>query len=190
MLAAVSAAPVAGQERIPIDIGPATGDASPPAQIDILAPPPVPDAPTAAETLECDSAADAGEISNEIVVCRSISDASQLYAGSHEAWLADYAERTRYHNAPRTPDLAGEGIFRGPPSVSGLCFIPPCPRDPALLIDVAALPPPPVDSDAWWQARGITPRNRNGKLTAAARRILEAELVLPPRPDFSSEADR
>ncbi len=188
MLLVASAPAVAGQERIPIDIGPATGEASPPARVDILVPPSVPGAPTAAETLECENAADAGEISGEIVVCRSIIDNSNRFSGSREAWLADYAERSRNHNAPPTPDVAGAGIFRGPPSVSGLCFIPPCPKDPALLIDVEALPPPPVGSDAWWQAQGITPRGNDGDLTPEARRLLEAQLVLPPKPDFSKEA--
>lgn len=179
--------PAHAQERIPIDIGPLEGEESPPAVVDILVPPPVPEAPTAAEALECENAADAGEISGEIVVCRKITDPSQRYAGSYEAWLADYAERTKNHNAPGTPDVAGGGIFRGPPSVSGLCFLPPCPKDPALLIDVESLPPPPVGSDAWWQAKGITPRGSDGELTPEARRLLEAELVLPPRPDFSKE---
>lgn len=185
-----AAAPVAGQERIPIDIGPLEGEASPPAVVDILAPPAVSGAPTAAEALECENAADAGEISGEIVVCRQIIDNSQRYAGSHEAWLAQYAERTKNHNAPGTPDVAGGGIFRGPSTVSGLCFLPPCPRDPALLIDVEALPPPPVDSDAWWLALGIVPRGADGELTPEARRILEAELGLPPKPDFGKPGER
>lgn len=41
---------------------------------------------------------------------------------------------------PPAPDVAGPGIFKGPATVSGLCFIPPCPKPPAYLIDFSELP--------------------------------------------------
>ncbi|MEM7688546.1 MAG: hypothetical protein AAF291_05965 [Pseudomonadota bacterium] len=187
---AISAAPALAQERIPIDLGPApeATKGEPPEVVDILAPPSTPGAPTAAQTLECDEEAEAGEISGEIVVCRKKVDTSDRFAGSYSAWLLDYAERSKNYNMPGTPDVAGGGIFRGEPSVSGMCFIPPCPKPPAVLIDVEALPPPPVGSDAYWQSKGFSARPGEGELTPEARRLLEEELALPPKPDFSDEA--
>lgn len=188
-------APVAGQERIPIDLGPdedADEDAGPPRTIDVLARPTVPGAPTAAQDLECENASDAGEISGEIVVCRKIISNADRLSGSHSQWLKDYAERTKYQDAPPPPNVDGSGLPFGMAPLVEIkgCFIPPCPKDPALMIDVEALPPPPVGSDAYWQSVGIIPRGEDGELTAEAKRILEAELVLPPKPDFSKEGEK
>lgn len=185
-------APLASQERIPIDLGPDTPSAAPegPVKLDILAAPSAPETPTAAQARECDDANEAGEISGEIVVCRKLVDNSERLAGSYEAWLADYGELSKNFNAIPAPDVAGAGIFRGEPTVSGLCFIPPCPKDAALLIDVEALPPPPVGSDAYWQSLGLNPRGEDGELTPEARRLLEAELGLPPKPDFSERGEK
>lgn len=183
--------PVAGQERIPIDLGPAD-EAGAPDAIDILVEPSVAGAPTAAQSFECEDASDAGEFSGEIVVCRKIISHADRFSGSHSQWLKDYAERTKYQDAPPPPNVDGSGLPYGMAPIVEIkgCFIPPCPKDPALLIDVEALPPPPLGSDAYWQALGIIPRGEDGELTAEARRILEAELVLPPKPDFSKEGEK
>ena len=187
----VSGPSLFAQERIPIDLGPAEEQGAPDT-IDILVEPTVPGSPTASHNLECENAADAGEISGEIVVCRKIVSNADRLSGSHSQWLKDYAERTKYQDAPPTPNVDGSGLPFGLAPLVEIkgCFIPPCPKDPALLIDVEALPPPPVGSDAYWQALGITPRGEDGELTPEAKRILEGELGLPPKPDFSKEAEK
>lgn len=167
--------------RVPIDLGPDTPTASPPEQIDILAPLPTSEAATEAVYKECEDQRERGVVAGEIVVCRELAvDISQLYSGSREAWLKDYAERTQNVGTIAPPDVAGPGIFRGPPNVSGLCFIPPCPKDPALIIDVEAIPLPPEGSDAERVAQGLVPlESDDTPLSDADRSRLEAELGLP-----------
>jgi hypothetical protein len=173
--------------RIPIDLGPDAPVAEPPQQIDILAPPQVSEAADAVELKQCADDTERGVVQGEIVVCRELpADTSQLYSGSREAWLKAYAERTQNAGTIPPPDVAGEGIFRGPATVSGLCFIPPCPKEAALIIDVAAIPPPPEGSDAERVAQGLKPvEGDDAPLDEDARRRVEAELGLPeaPQPD-------
>ncbi|MBA4007326.1 MAG: hypothetical protein C0486_00910 [Erythrobacter sp.] len=170
--------------RIPIDLGPDAPVAEPPQQIDILAPPQTSEAADAVELKQCAEDTERGVVSGEIVVCRELpADTSQLYSGSREAWLKDYAERTQNAGTLPPPDVAGPGIFRGPPNVSGLCFIPPCPKDAALIVDVEAIPPPPEGSDAERVAQGLAPvEGDDAPLDEDARRRVEAELGLPEAP--------
>lgn len=171
--------------RIPIDLGPdAPTSAEPPQQIDILVPPQTSEAADAVELKQCADDTERGVVSGEIVVCRELpADTSQLYSGSREAWLKDYAERTQNAGTIPTPDVAGEGIFRGPPTVSGLCFIPPCPKEAALIVDVEAIPPPPAGSDAERVAKGLAPvQGDDAPLSDEDRRRVEAELGLPEAP--------
>jgi hypothetical protein len=167
--------------RVPIDLGPDAPVAEPPQQIDILAPPTVSEAADAVELKQCADDTERGVVSGEIVVCRELpADTSQLYSGSREAWLKDYAERTQNAGTLPPPDVAGPGIFRGPATVSGLCFIPPCPKDAALIVDVEAIPPPPEGSDAQRVAKGLAPVEGDGApLSEEDRRRVEAELGLP-----------
>jgi len=169
------------QVRVPIDLGPDAPTSEPPQQIDILVPPQTSEAADAAELKECAEQTERGVVSGDIVVCRELpGDTSQLYSGSREAWMKDYAERTK---GPSTPDVAGPGIFRGPPTISGLCFFPPCPKDPALIVDVEAIPPPPAGSDAERVAKGLKPvEGDDAPLDDEARRRVEAELGLPEAP--------
>lgn len=170
--------------RIPIDLGPDAPVSEPPQQIDILAPPQTSEAADAVELKQCAEDTERGVVSGEIVVCRELpADTSQLYSGSREAWLKDYAERTQNAGTLPPPDVAGPGIFRGPPTVSGLCFIPPCPKDAALIVDVEAIPPPPEGSDAERVAQGLAPvEGDDAPLDEDARRRVEAELGLPEAP--------
>ncbi|MFL0672022.1 MAG: hypothetical protein ACJLS3_11555, partial [Erythrobacter sp.] len=86
-------------------------------------------------------------------------------------------------NTIPAPDVAGPGIFRGPATIGGQCFIPPCPKDPALIIDVTAIPPPPAGSDAERVARGLAPvEDDMAPLSAEERRRKEADLGLPEVP--------
>lgn len=170
--------------RIPIDLGPDAPVSEPPQQIDILAPPQTSEAADAVELKQCAEDTERGVVSGEIVVCRELpADTSQLYSGSREAWLKDYAERTQNAGTLPPPDVAGPGIFRGPATISGLCFIPPCPKDAALIVDVEAIPPPPEGSDAERVAQGLAPvEGDDAPLDADARRRVEAELGLPEAP--------
>lgn len=179
------------QERIPIDLGPDAPVAEPPQQIDILVPPQASSAADAVELKECADQTERGVVQGEIVVCRELpADTSQFYSGSHEAWLKAYAERTRNAGTIPPPDVAGPGIFRGEPTVSGLCFIPPCPKDAALIVDVEAIPPPPAGSDAERVAQGIAPlEGDHAPLDDAARARIAKELGLPeaPKPEPAAE---
>ncbi|QDH33585.1 hypothetical protein [Porphyrobacter sp. YT40] len=172
-------------ERIPIDLGPDAPTSGPPQQIDLLAEPPRSEAADAVQLKECEEQREAGVVAGEIVVCRELpADTSQIYSGSREAWLKDYAERTMNAGTIPPPDVAGPGIFRGPPTVSGLCLIGPCPKDPALIIDVEAIPPAPAGSDAERVAQGLEPlKDDNAPLSDEARRRVEEELGLPEVPE-------
>jgi|UPI000829ECE8 hypothetical protein len=173
------------QERVPIDLGDsALGSATPSGPIDILVPPPTTEAANAAVVKECEDQREAGVVGGEIVVCRALEvDTSQAYSGSREAWLRRYARETQGANTIPPPDVAGPGIFRGPPTISGLCFIPPCPKDPALIIDVEAIETPPAGSDAERVAQGLAPvETDDAPLSAEERRRKEADLGLPEVP--------
>lgn len=172
------------QVRIPIDLGPDAPTGTPPDQIDILSPPPESEAANAAALKECEDQREVGVVAGEIVVCREITgDTSQIYSGTREAWLKDYAERTQNAGTIPPPDVAGPGIFRGPATVSGLCFIPPCPEEAPLIVDVEAIPPPPEGSDAERVAQGKAPlEGDDAPLSDEARRRVEAELGLPDTP--------
>lgn len=179
------AAPLAAQQRIPIDLGPdAPTAASPPQQIDFTAPAPTTETAGAAMLKECTDRREAGVVAGEIVVCRELeTDTSQSFSGSRAQWLRGYGERTQGANTIPVPDVAGPGIFRGEASIGGLCLIPPCPKGPALIIDVTAIPPPPAGSDAERVAKGLTPvEDDMAPLSAEERRRKEADLGLPPAP--------
>jgi hypothetical protein len=170
--------------RVAIDLGPEAPTAAPPQRIDILTPPAPSEAASMAVIKECDDAKQASLVSGEIVVCRKLEeDTSQSFSGSHAAWRQAYAERTQYAGTLPTPDVAGPGIFRGEPSIGGLCLIGPCPKDPALIIDVAALETPPAGSDAERAAQGLAPKeSADAPLGAEARKRIAAQLGLPEAP--------
>ena len=102
---------------------------------------------------DCEEEADAGRIAGEIVVCRQLGEASDGVFDK-EDWERRYAQRTQ---GQQPVNVAGGGIFSGPATVSGLCVIPPCPPEAALMIDVEALPQAPEGSDADRIARGLPP---------------------------------
>ena len=54
----------------------------------------------------------------------------------------------------RAPDVAGDGIFKGKATASGMCLVPPCPPEQPLLIDLSQIPEAPAGSDADKVARG------------------------------------
>ena len=129
---------------------------------------------------DCEEEADAARIANEIVVCRQLGEATDG-SWNKEEWERDYARRTQ---GGSTPDVAGGGIFRGPATVSGLCVIPPCPPEAAIMIDVEALPEAPAGSDADRIARGLPPLGEEElSPEEIARRRRELGLEAPPVPE-------
>ncbi len=154
-LLAISAPPVSAQTMPPAQT------ARPPDKIDIR----VDTTPEAGTYENCEEDQDAAIITGEIIVCRRRSDEeNRLY--DKETAERRHAQRTMNRNEIPAPDVAGDGIFRGPATVSGLCVIPPCPKPPAYMIDFATLPDAPPGSDADRIARGLAPRgNDSGKVT-------------------------
>lgn len=171
-------------ERIPIDLGPDAPTSGPPQQIDLLVEPPPSEAADAAQLKECEDQREAGVVAGEIVVCRELpADTSQLYSGSREVWQKDYAERTK---GGSTPDVDGSGLPAGMAPLITIvgCFIGPCPKPPALIIDVEAIPPAPAGSDAARVAQGLEPlKDDDAPLSDEARRRVEEELGLPEVPE-------
>ncbi len=95
----------------------------------------------------------------EIVVCAADPDQNQFRIRSDADARDDYARETMDKNAPRAPDVAGPGIFRGEPTIGSLCLpgLQKCPPPPAIVVDFAALPKAPPGSDADRIARGLPP---------------------------------
>lgn len=52
------------------------------------------------------------------------------------------------------PDVAGRGIFKGKPTMGGMCLLPPCPPEAAYIIDLSSIPEAPAGSDADLIAKG------------------------------------
>ena len=154
-LFAVAAPPLSAQTLPPAQT------ARPQGKIDIR----VDTTPEAGTYENCEEDQDAAIITGEIIVCRRRSDEeNRLY--DKETAERRHAQRTMNRNEIAAPDVAGDGIFRGPATVSGLCVIPPCPKPPAYMIDFATLPDAPPGSDADRIARGLAPRgNVSGKVT-------------------------
>jgi hypothetical protein len=129
---------------------------------------------------DCEEEADAARIANEIVVCRQVGEGTDGSWNKGE-FEQSYAQRTQ---GEQPVDVAGGGVFRGPATVSGLCVIPPCPPEAALIIDIEALPEAPEGSDADRIARGLPPLGKDGELSPEEiqRRRRAAGLDAPDLP--------
>lgn len=88
----------------------------------------------------------------EIVVCAEEQEQSQFRIRSDADAENDYARETMDKDAPRAPDVAGPGIFKGKATAS-FGNVPP----PAYMIDFAALPDTPPGSDADRVGQGLAP---------------------------------
>jgi hypothetical protein len=132
---------------------------------------------------DCSEDQEAASITGEIVVCRR-RGSDQGSGWDKEAWENRYAAETR----GRDPvDVGGPGIFRGKPTVSGLCVpgLQKCPPPPAYFIDFDALPETPPGSDADRIARGLPPRGRDDAQPRPTGPASNGEeLGLPPPPEF------
>ena len=126
---------------------------------------------------DCAREADAGKVAGEIVVCRTLGEASDG-SWDKEEWERRYAQETAFKDAPRTPNTFG--IPNHGNSI-GFGSVPP----PALMIDIEALPEPPAGSDADRIARGLPPLGKyaepSAEEIAARRRALG--LDAPPLPE-------
>ena len=195
--ACVGVAPLAAQEtgpdsatastpvRQPIDIEPIERSDS--VNLLIEAPQGTPDE---RRIEQCEREQDASTISGEIVVCREIvEDNSHYYSGSREDARKRYAEETQFADVQVPVDSCAGwqcGIFKGPPTVGGLCIpgLQKCPPPPALIIDVAALPEAPEGSDADRIARGLPPLGENSGEDDAREDALG---LRQPSPEESAE---
>ena len=136
---------------------------------------------------DCSEEQEAAILSGEIVVCRRKQDQRQYRTMSREAAQRRYARETMNKDNPQTPDPCGPncGIFKGPPTVGGMCIpgLQKCPPPPALIIDVTALPEAPPGSDADRISRGLPPLGDSNPVQPAPVRpdgeISEDQLGLP-----------
>jgi len=81
---------------------------------------------------------------DEIVVCREIVE-DDRYRVTSPTDDAIAEGRPADDGLPRAPDLAPPAL---PIVVARGCFIPPCPKPPAYMIDFASIPEAPAGSDA------------------------------------------
>ncbi|VWX53589.1 conserved hypothetical protein [Novosphingobium sp. 9U] len=88
---------------------------------------------------------------DDIVVCAR--DNEQFRAQSSSA--EDPTGKAGTNDGRLTPpDVAGNGIFKGKPTIGGMCLIPPCAGPKAYMIDLASIPEAPAGSDADRIAKG------------------------------------
>lgn len=148
-----------------------------PLVIDLLADQPEPELDEFAIE-QCARDADAGIIAGEIVVCRELSQPSDGYWNKDD-FERRYAEKTQ---GPQPVDVDGTGLPAGmvPLITIKACFIPPCPTEPAILIDFEELPDAPRGSDADRIEKGLPPLGDDGDQGRGP--ISEEELVLPEVP--------
>ncbi|MEW4449633.1 hypothetical protein [Qipengyuania sp. JC766] len=85
-----------------------------------------------------------------IVVCARRPDDPEKYRIASDTELGINTD----DGLPRAPDL--EPKYPGPVVARG-CFIPPCPKPPAYIIDFASLPDTPPGSDADRVGHGLVP---------------------------------
>lgn len=122
----------------------------------------------------CEEEADAAQITNGIVVCRRLGEATDG-SWNREEWEREYAQRTQGQQPVNTFGIPNHG------NPIGFGSVPP----PALIIDVEALPQAPEGSDADRIARGLPPLGEDPEPTAEeiAERRRELGLDAPPIPE-------
>lgn len=156
--------------------------------IDILVEPPEAPPPSEAEIRECEAEIDAARVTREIIVCRQIGvNPNDYYSANRADARRRYAEETAFAGSTSAPDVDGTGLPMGLTPVVTIrgCFIPPCPKDPALIVDVEALPEAPDGSDADRIAQGLIPLGSDKELSPAEinRRLRALETAAPPESD-------
>ena len=134
---------------------------------------------------ECKRQREAAIVSGEIVVCGSAGGISPRYSSRKDA-EDRYAAATM---GPMPVDVESRGLVPmiGAGVIISGCFIPPCPKPPALIVDVTALPKAPPGSDADRIARGLAPLGEEGEGAPGPTPGQRAELGLP-EPLVTAEA--
>jgi hypothetical protein len=107
---------------------------------------------------DCSAEQEAAIISGEIIVCRRKRDQSRFQTLNPDGAQARYADETAFRDDPKAPDFISDCNDQGWPA--GCVRIGKVP-EPALIIDVAALPQAPPGSDADRIARGLPPLNQS-----------------------------
>jgi hypothetical protein len=186
LLTLVMGAPLAAQDDTAATSVPAQteADVSPPQapqRVDLLITVPRGDV-NQAQVKQCEDRADAGTLSDEIVVCRDLGDDGTGLTGSRAESQKRYAEETAFKGAPRAPDFIADCNDQGNPfGCVGFGKVPP----PAYIVDFEALPTAPAGSDADRIARGLPPLNEDRELTEeeekARREALGIKTTAPPR---------
>lgn len=123
--------------------------------LDLTLPPPDPQGDPLADA-QCKEEADAARIAGEIVVCRTLDEATDG-VWDRERFERDYAARTQ---GPVAPNVDGSGLkLPGEGSVFTVTVTAKVgdPPPPAVMIDIEALPEAPPGSDADRIARGEDP---------------------------------
>lgn len=121
---------------------------------------------------DCEEANEAGRVTNEIVVCRELGEASDG-VWNKEEWQKRYAEKTKGISTPDTFGIPNHG------NPIGFGSVPP----PAYIVDFDALPEAPPGSDADRIARGLPPLGQDQNLTEEEERARREALGLPtPEP--------
>jgi len=88
---------------------------------------------------------------NDIVVCAQDQNQFRAQGSSGE----DPTGKAGTNDGRLTPpDVAGNGIFKGKPTMGGMCLIPPCAAPKAYMVDLASIPEAPAGSDADRIAKG------------------------------------
>jgi hypothetical protein len=101
-----------------------------------------------------------GSRGNDIVVCGE-TDPSAKFRVPPET-----EGRLATGGPPPAPDVAGDGIFKGKATFSGLCVIPPCPPPAAYMIDFSKLPE--VDEEYLKKAREAEAAERRREQAAGS----------------------
>lgn len=87
----------------------------------------------------------------EIVVCGPEEDSFRVKSTAESDPNSRQATRD---GALHTPDVAGNGIFKGKATLGKMCLIGGCPPEAAYMIDLSSIPEAPAGSDADKIAKG------------------------------------
>ena len=101
---------------------------------------------------------------DEIVVCREVVE-DDRYRVSSPTDDAIAADQSVDDGLPRAPDFEPPAL---PIVVARGCFIPPCPKPPAYMIDFASIPEAPPGSDAARYGEGTAAGSAAGEPPAPA----------------------
>jgi hypothetical protein len=85
-------------------------------------------------------------IDGEILVCGQPQDDSR-YRVQSTSQLDPRSAQALKDPVPRPPNVDGPGIFQGPATMGGGCFLNKCPLPPAYMVDFSRLPEVPTNEE-------------------------------------------